>query len=537
MEQIKFPSNSEVFTEDLHELQNKVDKEISNREKDVFGQGILPDQYYNLAVSVFSENTVWYVLVDRGTCYVSNTDNPSKIERIEVTSYDNWVDLTLSQYQVAGVGETYYTRSSGNKKIPKTWGAFETYYVNIRPIKVAETATRSDKDGHIYHNKYIVGYNITIDDTPAFLTLAKITTGNTGTPAVDTTFVPLKAQLQQRRVLITTPKEDKSDATDAGSYGYAKSVSLEKHIKAVGAGTVTAKNPHGTGINDIDGLKEALVETEPNLIIYQKEIHSCVITTSDLTKQTDLYQAFYPVTDNSAKCIYLKRFEEETTTFYIAGKRFTKENQNNIQVGNNVFAFQADFTTAASNYYNVYLKLENNSLGVAVFIAPRILPLNAKENLLICTVDWNGTSFVNLMDVRPFGKIAGSDIADGAITKKKIDATIQTDGSAANLVNGGNADALHTHSHPLVYWTSLEYTLDTNEGNERVQESNTGYDIAHYVVTFSGWQIDSSTYDVGWIRHIKAYFYVKDGSWWYKMSGQMDEGPYLHLRGEVYKFV
>jgi hypothetical protein len=156
------------------------------------------------------------------------------------------------------------------------------------------------------------------------------------------------ALIKNQRVLITTPKADRSDATV--DYGSEEDHELDDHIKAIGTGTVSAINPHGLSLADISGGSSS----EPLNELYQKETHNNKVIT---TNPYSTLSAFYPqlvIVDPGDDHIDIYNLSI-TEKSYVNGKRFVRSSS----LGG-ATVVQVSFTGQVTNTYYGYIDNNGN---------------------------------------------------------------------------------------------------------------------------------------------------------------------------------
>jgi len=156
------------------------------------------------------------------------------------------------------------------------------------------------------------------------------------------------ASIRLNRVLIKTPKADRSDATT--DYHAEEYHDLDKHIQAVGTGVIAPTNPHGLTLADL-GYSGG---TEPLNELYQKETHdNKVITGSPLSTSSALYPQLVIVDPgNDYIDVYNMTSTEQA---YVNGKRYIRSS-----ALNGATVAQISFVGQVTNTYYGFLDNTGN---------------------------------------------------------------------------------------------------------------------------------------------------------------------------------
>lgn len=286
--------------------------------------------------------------------------------RIFISSSDttlfNPANLTTTTND--GLGNFILTpKSSGCVNIPLTPSSLNYVWINYLSTTDVTAFTLNEITRAKIFYRLTDGYSISVttvntppNSTSIFLGLVDLTTISSG-------IIPSSTISQVGRqyfnilpniVPITTAQANRSDATV--TYSPASTYVLETHIKAVGTGTVSATNPHGTSIED---LGVGVLDT----VVGHRQLEHGTVQSSGNAAANAIIAGVpgipYPSTSAMAASInivdpgsdYLTIFQLLSTEFIIVnGSAFNVTDIfGAIPANANVF-----FTSLPSGTYNVY---------------------------------------------------------------------------------------------------------------------------------------------------------------------------------------
>jgi hypothetical protein len=278
-----------ILTEDLNYAQSSKEDAIRERYRDILTPGVV------LNSQQLGETDPFKITVGSGSIYfdigtgvaVSPTG-----ERIIVDSYINYNIDNITHQSDDGLGGFKTTpRSTGSRNI--LLGALIlpsfTYYIWIGYLSTIDDsvfAIRFESTEKLY-TKATDGYEVRITtnstnpDNTRFVLLGTILTSADSKIASISTDLRNKSEIAAKGVSFLVPT---SPVDRPLSYSSGQSKTVDDHIKSIGSGVVTNKNPHAItaedlGIFDITGIS------------HQSKLHSSGIFTRI---QDSIVSALYP---------------------------------------------------------------------------------------------------------------------------------------------------------------------------------------------------------------------------------------------------
>ena len=443
MKSSEFFDGERIVKPVLDWLQDSKNTEITDRIKDQYSDGMLEGDPSNV-MRIFGKDNVgslsdyYHVWVARGVAYKNG-------ERITTPSFFDAYDITrISDTTDDGLGNPVSTpHSTGSFDIPMTSGSINYLWIAYL-LTTDETVFSTHKITRARQfYKRTNGYQILVNTTGAnpdptqylFLGSVDCTGGAQAVSSAISTTGREIARLKLQRVAIQTPLNPPTDKTttySAGNNVYA----LDDHIKAVGAGTVSASNPHGTTPADIGAI--SFVDAQAEIEAHQKFYHSSGISGDSTSIVSSLspqlisvspgldYIAIYPL--NTGEKLLFNGVDITSTTFpAISNVNF--------------------LATDANGTWWVYVdELTKTLMKTQVDLTA--MPDVSK--FVICSALWTypgigGGDLSNLTDLRIFGTVSAHDlqvnavlttsIKDENVTAAKIDSSIAGIALAKSGVN------------------------------------------------------------------------------------------------------
>lgn len=353
-------------------------------------------------------------------------------QRIEISDASASYDATNSSDTTDdGLGNFVSTpHSTGSKNIPLTANSFNYIWIDYLLVTDESVFTLQRATNAKQFYKQDDGYYITVTtvNTPPTATSVYLGSVNlSGFGVVSGSTIDMSGRssslIREKRVKIKTPLANLSDAT--ATYGFNQELTLDDHIKAVGSGTVTPQNPHGTTLGDIG------VDVENVVANHQKFMHNNGMIGDEASILSSLYTEFHPISPGDDFIVIKKLLVTEVVN--IDGITITSSDLPN----DTTFLFSSS-GDAAGTYY-IYLDKFSKSL-----VRTNIDPSSDVTKFPVASMIWTpgftplfDGNLTSIVDLRVFG----------TINNDKIDNEDSYDVAALGVHDG-------SVSSPALYWRS-----------------------------------------------------------------------------------
>ncbi len=292
MKSVNWQNGQRIIKQVLDWFSTSKDENDKELRQDYTGHGVVLDLLNEMDIIAGTNNTpaTPSITVRTGVAY----DNVG--ERIiidnETLSYDatNPSDTTDN-----GLGVFVPTpHSTGSLNVPLTINSMNYIWIDYLAVIDESVFTLQKATNGKQFYKQTSGYNLTVttvNTPPTAASLALGTVDLTGFGVVSGSTISTATRpislIRENRIKIKTPLANLSDATTV--YGYNEEHTLDEHIKAVGTGTITPTNPHGTSPDDIGIDVETIIST------HQKFMHNNGIIGDETSITSSLYLEFHPI--------------------------------------------------------------------------------------------------------------------------------------------------------------------------------------------------------------------------------------------------
>lgn len=262
MKKVSFQNAQRVIKQILDWMQDGKSENMADRVQDYSTPGVMKNLLNEMDIIAGDNNTpsTPSITIRTGVAYDSASN------RINISDESISHDAALPTHTTDdGFGSPVVTpRSTGSKNVPLTTNIKN--YLWIEWLQTTDdsvfTLNRATNAKQFY--KQTDGYRIsvtTVNTPPSVTALTLGSVDLSGFGVVSSTTISktgrLTSAITEYRVKIKTVKADRSDAPT--SYAFDQEVFLDDHIKAVGTGSITPQNPHGTSAADI-GLTDVTIE-------------------------------------------------------------------------------------------------------------------------------------------------------------------------------------------------------------------------------------------------------------------------------------
>ena len=424
-EEIKFPSNAEVYVHQQRNLQLIKDDKIAKTVLDFQDYGIVllpsgtgPTNSKNFALGGIGTSfiTVGYILGSEngGIAWDGNG------KRICISSNIPYQSTTFTP----PVGSNIETKDPYNETLRQVSGNYNIplvdvpgvtiNYVYIEYLQVVDSDLNtvvedSEPSPRKWYTKYKDGYAITVystyqTPTPTKLYLGKVNI-NSVTGLIESVDESDRTYCRQRpeTIKIETPASS-SEATQ--TYTSGSTYSLADHIKAIGTGTITPTNPHAQSLSDFGIGPDALVS------VHQQRLHNNgLVNITDPVGNTST--ALYPSVSGTQLSIkglgeseYLVvqtvSYSKTDTVIHNVSGVFTEKTFGD-EYGPMDFSGISVFTT-----YYFYIDTISPSQPVLTY-STNVAVCSVSTNYVVCAVDWDGVS-LTLHDRRTFRNLTGLNL-------------------------------------------------------------------------------------------------------------------------------
>jgi hypothetical protein len=283
MENTKFQSGMKIVKQVLTNEVNTTTDAIQKRVTDIVSPGTLLNvlDEFNIIVGTNSTGASPSISVQTGVAYNANG------ERIVISNpnalYNSSNPFINTPDGIGGNTLTPQSTGSLNISLPAntTSYVFIDYLETIDPNTFTLHKITNQKLFYSESDGYQLGFSHSASIIPAgfssvALFLGSVGTTNTltnGIASINQIGIPIYG-INPTQISIQTPNISGSD--DTLTYSYSETLTLNDHIKAVGSGTVSPKNPHGLSATDIG------VTSEGQLIEHQEFLHAPGIVSSSI---------------------------------------------------------------------------------------------------------------------------------------------------------------------------------------------------------------------------------------------------------------
>ena len=351
-----------VLTQDLSRAQSTKEEAMRERLTDTFSKGVV-----KLSLDEFSfDITVGYTnrfTIKRGIAYNSIGERILILD--DTIQYDPTLPSTESDDGLGGLKPT--PQSTGSKGITATSGKVNYVFIKyLQTIDPSVYTIKKDSTEKLYV-KQDDGYQITIvlsdivvadpetlnPDSSLYIYLGFVDYSAGGTLGTGNFNLNNRTsfQLNEQRLIVTTPKSDLSDRTT--SYTYSQDVDVQDHIKAVGTGSVSDRNPHGVSIADI-GFTGKTVE------LHEKYLHSSGIVGNYVATNSSLYGIVNAITTPQIDEIIIKGLLTEEFAI-INGVTIDQS----VNSGNQVVQFKSGSVILDDGTYTIFLNNQTKRIELA----------------------------------------------------------------------------------------------------------------------------------------------------------------------------
>lgn len=400
MRNVLFQTGQRIIKQILDWLQLAKESSDVDRRNDYTEPGLLHNELNEFDVIVGANNTPLApsVTIRTGIAYDVNG------ERVLIDDEDLEHDATNpSDTTDDGFGNLISTpHSTGSKNVPLTVNVNNFVWVDYLQVTDESVFTLQKITNSKQFYKKVDGYEIlvTVVDTPPTANSLKL--GNidlTGSGVVSGSTISLLDRLfsltKLERVKIHTVDAGKTNATQV--YGFDEDHTLDEHVKAVGSGTPTPKNPHAISAVDI-GLPPAGTVEE-----HQEFFHTSGVIANPNATTSGLFPAINFVNPGTDQLIFKALLVSERVNI------------------DGVIALQTDFLIDHIENFNAldsngtwYLYVDKVTRTIQRTQTDLIATPDAGK-FLLCTVDWTfpgatGGDLTNLVDIRVFGVTGFKDV-------------------------------------------------------------------------------------------------------------------------------
>lgn len=275
-------SGIRVIKQVIDWLQSSKIDAIRDRFADVFDDGVIYGRLNSMNIVGkdidSSLSSFFHVKVDTGIAYKSG-------ERIAITSSGTTYSLSNITHTTGdGIGGTVSTpRSTGSYNISLTTGQIN--YVYVAYLQIVDDSVFSlhkQTNAKIFY-KVDDGFEIRVNTTGAnpdaarfiFLGQVDLTSGKQAVTSNISVSGKDYCRTSSNRIKVETNNVSKTDRPAAYSIGQNKYF-LDDHVKSVGSGTITNKNPHGLTVADMGVSIYDTIES------HRRQEHAPVILTPTL---------------------------------------------------------------------------------------------------------------------------------------------------------------------------------------------------------------------------------------------------------------
>src|SRR5579863_4666556 len=283
MENTNFQSGMKIIKQVLTNEVSTTTDAIQKRVTDISSPGVLLNvlNEFNIVAGTNSTGASPSVSVQTGIAYNLNGDritisNPNDL-------YNSSNPFTTTPDGIGGNTLTPQSTGSLNISLPAntTSYLFIDYLETIDPNTFTLHKITNQKLFYSESDGYQLGFSNSPSIFPAGFSSAALFLGSVGTTNtlsngianINQIGIPLYG-INPEQVAIQTPNISGADFTL--TYSYSETLTLNDHIKAIGSGTITPKNPHGLSATDIG------VTSESQLIEHQEFLHAPGIVSSSI---------------------------------------------------------------------------------------------------------------------------------------------------------------------------------------------------------------------------------------------------------------
>lgn len=472
MKQEIFHSDQPIFQSDLDRLQTSKEEALTERQRDLFGYGIVIDSQL-LAETIPFKITVSgaYVNIETGVAYDPAGERIIISDPSEIYNAANLVTATDD-----GVGGTTITpQSTGCNTVPITNGSVNYIYVSyvkttdpsvfsLQDVTNKRLFTKAD-DG--YRIDVVVDAGPTVGDPDTFKpNVNAIFLGVVDTVDVAHTTSRINMSLKKGSLVETVPDALSTLGALGKPYAVGQEVTFTDHIEAVGTGVVTPTNPHGLAIADLSGSFTGKTAEVHELLFHESGISGDqTLTTSGLYGSAALSGgAIIPPT--YARDTFWVRKLLATEAVQVAGVTISSADLPEDYL---IYFVDTAGNLLDTGTYTVYLDSLSKSLKLAANGSPvntsyrvygmtsgtftnlTVLPIlsvtAAASNFLLWEVYWDNTgvsvgddNFLSVTDKRFFGTVGS-----GALRRDSETDTVTIDHNvdiAGNVQVGGSLNVL-----------------------------------------------------------------------------------------------
>lgn len=455
----------EVLGTDLERLEEAKEQAIVERNRDLFSKGIL------LSPQLIIDNGIEYNF--SGAEFPITFTNPGPGSHIlnigKGIAYSRLGERIIINSLVTFSSTNPATVDSEGNATPQSTGSQSITtlsqgdnYLYIEYLQTVDTSVffPDPITGLRHYTKLTDGYQIgwvtvpELDPAPILpvdsIFLGKVTVDvNLNVTAVDTA-ERVYTRVESEKVSITIDVSNQtSDYTDG------LTTDLNAHVNAIGEGTPTPNNPHGMGINDVEGLVAALAAAtaEPLVESFQKESHSNGIYSNDQTNTASnltpaiVSGSFSGAPAGTLAYVQFRKLAASGQAVYVNGKRTELVIPTATSLSDDVYVSFVDADATAT--YSLFI--EQTGSDFTMVKAASFTP--AENRFLIATVDWNTitNTLGNLVDVRVFNLTSNDNIQDFTIKlDEKLDPTTLLPGvnfdDNSHGLRGSGTNVLPLHS-------------------------------------------------------------------------------------------
>ena len=453
---INFTSGMKLIRDVMSWLQLSKEEAIEQRMLDINEYGIVKGEPVGVSLNEFRltptiTGTYSYVSIGEGTAYDS-TGNRIVVGSVDIATLYTPSNATLTTDNGDIITNWPLTpKSTGAMNIPLSTGVIN--YIWIRYLLCTDDPstyfTLHEFTGFKQFYKLVDGFKILVNTTNDYTSPPADEDGNEyiylGSVNGMTTSELNRSYFgtKERRVKVSTPLNDLSDKTQ--SYTLSSTVTINQifvddHVRAIGNGTVSATNPHGTSIYD------AGFNDDYRVSVHNGVQHTSGFISEPLLSSTACLSPTIIIGGGAfSDALGLKKLAYSGSTLSSYGEYIVLEGNSgspegiiidkNAILGTNALDtswYQVNFDGLATNNYYVYIDKATSMIASPVLAAGYLgYPIGSDyTKLTICEVNITNhggatpTIGINsITDLRKFGTDSRKDIQYESIGTNEIEKT------------------------------------------------------------------------------------------------------------------